>query len=165
MNIRLVASFTLAYGLLLGCAMIEGLTPRPTPPAPISVEFRLVDESPASDAPDMLIKGTGERVRLAPEVVVDRADIVSAQAQVSPMGQSYDVRITVTPEAADRLRTTTANNIGKRLAIVIDGVVITAPTIQSEIANGEALISGNFDSRQAHDIADRLNRAAPPVTR
>jgi preprotein translocase subunit SecD len=163
MSMRLVALFALAYGLLLGCAMIEGLRPRPTPPAPISVEFRLVDESPAGDAPEMLIKGTDERVRLAQEVVVERADIVSAQAQVNPNGQSYDVLITVTPEAAGRLRTVTANNIGKRLAIVIDGVVFTAPTIQAEIPDGKVLVSGNFSSSEAYDIADRLNQ--PPVTR
>ena len=159
MNVRFAALLLLVSILLLGCALIENLSPRP--PAPISVEFRLVDESPAGDAPDMQIKGTTERVRLAQEVIVDRADIVSAQAQVSPLGQFYEVLIAVTPEAAGRLRTVTANNIGKRLAIVIDGVVITAPTIQSEVPGGEAVISGNFDSREAHDIADRLNRAAP----
>jgi preprotein translocase subunit SecD len=162
MSKRLVVLFVPVYGLLLGCAMVEGLTPRPTPPAPISVEFHLVDESPASNAPEMPVNGTDERVRLAPEVILDRGDIVSAQAQVSQFNQAYEVLITVAPEAAGRLRSVTADNIGKRLAIVIDGVVITAPVIQAQIADGQAVISGNFESQQAHDIADRLNSAARP---
>ncbi len=160
MNIRLLGLLPLVCGLLLGCAMVDGLRPRAKPPVPISVEFRLVDDS--SDAPEMPIKGSDERVRLAQDVIIGRADIVSAEAQVNQFGQSsYDVVITVTPEAAERLRATTAGNIGKRMAIVVDGVVLTAPVIQAEIGGGVAVISGNFGAPEAYDIADRLNSIAP----
>ncbi len=84
MNIRLLCLLPLAYGLLLGCAMIDDMRPRAKPPVPISVEFRLVDDD--SDGPEMLIKGSDELVRLAQDVIISRADIVSAQAQVSQFG-------------------------------------------------------------------------------
>jgi preprotein translocase subunit SecD len=153
--------FPLLYVLLLGCALVEQLTPRPKPPTPISVEFRLVDESPTSDAPEMAIKGSEERVRLEPAALVDHTDIQSAEVQQSSAGQSYDVVITFTAEGARKLRAATAAAIGRRLAIVIDGIVIIAPTLQAEIPEGIAVIAGNFSRREALDIADRLNSIAP----
>ena len=161
MNIRLMILVPLLYVLPLGCALVEPLTPRPPPPAPISVEFRLVDESPTSDAPEMPIKGSDERVRLEPAVIVDHSNIQSAVVQRSSAGQSYDVVITFTAEGARKLRAATAAAIGSRLAIIIDGTVLIAPRIQAEIPDGVAVVAGNFSLREAQDIADRLNSVAP----
>jgi preprotein translocase subunit SecD len=161
MNIRLMILAPLMYALLLGCALVEQLTPRPKPPAPISVEFRLVDESPASNAPELLIKGSEERVRLEPTAIIDNTDIQSAKVQRNAVGQSYDVMITFTADGARKLRAATAAAIGRRLAIVIDGTVIVAPTIQAEIPDGIAVVAGNFGREEAQDIADRLNSVAP----
>jgi SecD/SecF fusion protein len=151
----------LLYLLLLGCGVVDQLTPRPRPPAPISVEFRLVDESPASDAPAHSIKGSDEQVRLEQTAVIDRADIESAEAQQNSATGTYDVLITFSPAGAGKLRTVTAQHIGRRLAIVIDGVVISAPKIQAEIPGGVAVVSGNFTIQEARDIAERLNSIAP----
>lgn len=57
----------------------------------------------------------------------------------------------------------TSKNIGKRIAIVLDGKIISAPTVQSAITNGEAIISGNFQSKDAKELATRLNSGALPV--
>lgn len=54
-------------------------------------------------------------------------------------------------------------NIGKRLAIFLDEAIISAPIVQSEISNGEAVITGDFTLDEANDLVCRLNEGALPV--
>ncbi|EKE18766.1 MAG: preprotein translocase subunit SecD [uncultured bacterium] len=57
----------------------------------------------------------------------------------------------------------TKKNLGKQIAIFLDGELQIAPTVQVEITNGEAVITGNYTFKEAKDIADRLNQGALPV--
>ena len=57
----------------------------------------------------------------------------------------------------------TKNNIGKQVAIYLDGQAISSPTIQQEITGGEATISGNFTTVEAKTLVTRLNSGALPV--
>lgn len=59
--------------------------------------------------------------------------------------------------------TLTRENIGKRVAIYLDGVPISAPVVQSEITNGKAVITGGFTLDEAKQLARRLNAGALPV--
>ena len=53
---------------------------------------------------------------------------------------------------------------GKSLAIFLDGQLQSAPTVQSEITDGEAVITGNFTVDDAKDLVRRLNEGALPVS-
>lgn len=57
----------------------------------------------------------------------------------------------------------TKKNLGKRVAIYLDSQIISAPTVQSEITNGEAVITGNFTVDEAKKLVKRLNEGALPV--
>lgn len=57
----------------------------------------------------------------------------------------------------------TKANLGKRIAIYLDGVPISAPVVQSEITNGQAVISGGFALEEAKQLAQRLNAGALPI--
>jgi protein-export membrane protein SecD len=57
----------------------------------------------------------------------------------------------------------TKKNLGKTIAIYLDGEPISAPRVQSEITNGEAVITGNFTLQEAKDLVKRLNEGALPV--
>lgn len=57
----------------------------------------------------------------------------------------------------------TKKNLGKKIAIFLDGELQIAPTVQTEITNGQAVITGNYTFKEAKDIADRLNQGALPV--
>lgn len=57
----------------------------------------------------------------------------------------------------------TAKNVGKRVAIYLDGGVITAPTVQEAIKEGKAVISGQFTVDEARTLVKRLNAGALPV--
>lgn len=57
----------------------------------------------------------------------------------------------------------TAKNVGKRIAILLDGATITAPTVEEPITDGNAVISGKFTREEAKTLAQRLNAGALPV--
>ncbi len=58
----------------------------------------------------------------------------------------------------------TAENVGKQLAIILDNVVKSAPSIRNRIPNGEGQISGSFHDDQARDLAFALRAGALPVS-
>lgn len=66
-------------------------------------------------------------------------------------------------EGAKKFSEVTANNIGKRLAIVLDGKVQSAPRIKEAIPSGEAVITGRFSVEQAQDLALVLRVGALPA--
>lgn len=66
-------------------------------------------------------------------------------------------------EGADLFREITKKNIGKRLAIYLDGMPISAPVVQNEIIGGKAQITGKFSSEEAKQMVRRLNSGALPV--
>lgn len=57
----------------------------------------------------------------------------------------------------------TKDNVGKTVAIYLDGEVISAPTVNEQITTGEAVISGSFTLEEAKALAQRLNAGALPV--
>ncbi len=64
---------------------------------------------------------------------------------------------------AQKFGKATSENIGKRFAVVLDGVVITAPVINSAITGGSGIITGNFTSQEATDLAVLLRAGALPA--
>jgi SecD/SecF fusion protein len=66
-------------------------------------------------------------------------------------------------EGAKKFAEITANNVGKRLAIVLDGKVQSAPRIKEAIPSGEAVIQGRFTVEQAQDLAIVLKVGALPA--
>ena len=66
-------------------------------------------------------------------------------------------------QGARRFADATAPNIGKRFAIILDGKVISAPTIQSAITGGSGQITGNFTPQSANDLAILLRAGALPA--
>lgn len=57
----------------------------------------------------------------------------------------------------------TKKNLNKTIAIYLDNQIISAPTVQAEITNGEAVITGSFSVDEAKKLAGRLNEGALPV--
>ena len=66
-------------------------------------------------------------------------------------------------EGAQKFGKITSDNVGNRLAVVLDGVVITAPRINSPITGGSGIITGNFNAQDASDLAVLLRAGALPA--
>lgn len=73
------------------------------------------------------------------------------------------VTLSFNSEGSDLFAKITRENIGKPLAIFLDGKVISAPIIREEIGGGKAVISGNFTAPEARTLVRNLNYGALPV--
>jgi preprotein translocase subunit SecD len=73
------------------------------------------------------------------------------------------VSLTFDADGANLFQKITRENIGKTLAIFLDGQAISTPTIQSEISGGTAVINGSFTPQQAKALASSLSYGALPV--
>lgn len=78
-------------------------------------------------------------------------------------GVGAQVSLQFNGEGARIFEELTKKNLGKPLAIYLDGQPISIPIVQTEIADGSAVISGNFTVKQAKELATRLNAGALPV--
>lgn len=93
---------------------------------------------------------------LTGEVVVD------AQVEFDPMGRPA-VGLTMNAEGARRWRRLTAENVGKFIAIVLDGRVYSAPRVEEEIPTGRSQITGAFTLEEATDLATILETGKLPT--
>ncbi len=76
---------------------------------------------------------------------------------------SAEVTMIMNASAAKRWAELTRQNIGKSIAIVLDGNVYSYPTVQSEIPNGVSQITGQFTIEEAQDLANVLKSGKLPV--
>jgi protein-export membrane protein SecD len=111
----------------------------------------------------------GERAGREPLLVAKDSSLtgdllVNAKTEFSSrgFGEPY-VSLTLNPKGAQIFADVTATNIGKRLAIVLDGRVVSAPVIREAIPSGEAQISGNFTVEQANDLSVVLRAGSLPA--
>ncbi|MCD8138187.1 MAG: protein translocase subunit SecD [Planctomycetaceae bacterium] len=96
---------------------------------------------------------TNRPFQLVMKCVEMRGDsIASARAEPDPARASWRISLSFDTAGAQEFERVTARNIGKRLGIVLDGQLQSAPVIQSRIAGGNAEISGNFDQRSAQQL-------------
>lgn len=86
-----------------------------------------------------------------------------ARVEFDPNTSVPLVGLTFTSEGADLFAKITRENIGKPLAVVLDGQVLSSPIIQQEITGGQAQITGNFSAEEARALVRNLNYGALPV--
>ncbi len=89
---------------------------------------------------------------------IDNAQLVFDPATNRPM-----VSLQFNAEGAQMFSEITKANIGKRVAIFLDGAPISVPTVQQQIDGGKAVISGSFTVDEAKELALRLKNGALPV--
>lgn len=103
-----------------------------------------------------------KKAELTGEVIRDAKHEPAQSGDLQHMG-SWQVSIEFKREAARRFATLTGKNINKRLAIVLDGIVQSAPSIVQRIPQGKAMITGRFTAEQARDLAIILRAGALPA--
>ncbi len=78
-------------------------------------------------------------------------------------GGAPSVSMTMNAEGASIWARLTKDNIGKQIAIVLDGLVYSYPNVQNEITGGNSQITGNFDVQEAEDLANVLKSGKLPA--
>ncbi|NBP05327.1 MAG: protein translocase subunit SecD [Bacteroidetes bacterium] len=88
--------------------------------------------------------------------------ISDARSQTNQTGE-VEVSMEMTPQAASRWAQITGANIDKHIAIVLDDRVYSAPVVNQKISGGQSQISGNFDIKEADDLANVLKAGKLPA--
>ena len=89
-------------------------------------------------------------------------DLRNARPGIDENGQPA-VTFTLNPDGARRFGQVTGDNIGRQLAIVLDGRVQSAPTIESQI-NNEGQITGSFTTEEVQNLSLVLKSGALPAS-
>ena len=145
------------------------------------LEFKVVDEENSLDealrgniAEGSILaygaredKATGQRGQvpylLKNKTLLTGASLETAKVQISDRFGEPHVSIKFNSQGAADFDRITNENVRKRLAIVLDGVVHSAPVIQERISGGQAQITGNFTMEEARDLAIVLRAGALPA--
>ena len=103
------------------------------------------------------VTNSSGRAPLEGDVVTDAKD------QFNNLDGSPEVSMSMNTEGARRWAALTKANVGKAIAIVLDGVVYSAPRVNGEIDGGQSSISGNFTIEDTKDLANTLKSGRMPA--
>ncbi len=135
--------------------------------------FQMVDDTVSADdmaagrvPPGSVIVPSEERQET--QLALKRRILVAGEMLVSasPGYDQYNrpsINFRFNGQGARRFADATAQNVGKRFAIVLDNKIISAPTIQEPITGGSGQITGNFTLQEANDLALLLRSGALPA--
>lgn len=94
---------------------------------------------------------------------LDGSVVTEATEQYAQRGATAEVSMTMNAEGTQEWSRMTGENIGKCIAIVLDGYVYSAPRVNSKIDKGQSQITGDFTIQEAKDLANVLNSGKVPA--
>ena len=142
-------------------------------------ERRVIIELPGVKDPDAAIKTIGKTAMAAIKTIGKTAmlefkdedgntvltgtDLKDAQAATNQQNGQNVVNLEFTDEGAKKFADLTSKNVGRTIAILLDGEVLTAPNVREPILGGKAEISGQKSLEEAQNLAVVLRSGALPV--
>tara|TARA_Y100000816_G_scaffold218632_1_gene163673 strand:- start:95 stop:1639 length:1545 start_codon:yes stop_codon:yes gene_type:complete len=126
------------------------------------LNFRLVSDNEEFGS-EKLVSENDEDLNVSKRIIMTGENLIDAQPNFNNQSNEPTVSFTLDRLGARKFGRTTTDNVGKRLAIVLDGTVISAPSINEPITSGNGMISGNFSFQEATDLALLLRSGALPT--
>ena len=131
-------------------------------------ERRVIIELPGVKDPDAAIKTIGKTAMLEfkdeeGNTVLTGTDLKDAQASTNQQNGQNVVNLEFSDEGAKKFADLTTKNVGRTIAILLDGEVLTAPNDREPILGGKAEISGQKSLEEAQNLAVVLRSGALPV--
>ena len=126
------------------------------------LNFRLVSENNEFGT-SKLISENGEELNVSKRIIMSGENLIDAQPNINNQNNEPTVSFTLDRLGAQKFGRATTDNVGKRLAIVLDGEIVSAPSINEAITSGNGMISGNFSFQEATDLALLLRSGALPT--
>ena len=126
------------------------------------LNFRLISEN-SEFGIDKLISENGEKLNVSKRIIMSGENLIDAQPNINNQNNEPTVSFTLDRLGAQKFGRATTDNVGKRLAIVLDGEIVSAPSINEPITSGNGMISGNFSFQEATDLALLLRSGALPT--
>ena len=131
-------------------------------------ERRVIIELPGVKDPDAAIQTIGKTAMLEfkdedGNTVLTGTDLKDAQASTNQQSGQNVVNLEFSDEGAKKFADLTTKNVGRTIAILLDGEVLTAPNVREPILGGKAEISGQKSLEEAQNLAVVLRSGALPV--
>ncbi|RLD81913.1 MAG: protein translocase subunit SecDF, partial [Bacteroidetes bacterium] len=158
---RPMNSATMGYARIQDTAQINNMLKRAKEVFPINLKFAWLNKPREVDSEILELVGLkittrDKRAPLTGDVIVD------ARQDYNQMGQ-VEVSMSMNSDGSKVWRRLTADNIGKQIAIVLDGYVYSYPNVNGEIPNGMSSITGIGDLNEAKDLANILKAGKLPA--
>ena len=125
--------------------------------------FRLVSQEDGFGSEKLILSENNEELIVNKRVVISGDNLVDAQPQFDNQSNQPIVLFTLDRQGAQKFGKITTENVGRRLAIVLDNSVISAPQIRESITGGTGTISGGFSFQESTDLALLLRSGALPA--
>ncbi len=123
-------------------------------PRRVFLELRLAETVPVRGlAFEATVKNSDKKVYVHYQAVATHVDVV--KASVVENGGRYEVALTLTPEAAAKLTSATSRHVGRPVAVILDGDVVSVLTVRSPIG-GAIVVAADFTREEATRIAAGL---------
>ena len=128
-----------------------------------NLTFRLVSETEDEFGTETLsFENTDDKIKVSKRIILNGDNLITAKPNVDRTNQTV-VSFTLDRSGAKKFGRATTDNVGKRLAIILDNKVISAPVVNEPILGGSGVISGNFTFQTATDLALLLRSGALPA--
>jgi RNA polymerase sigma factor (sigma-70 family) len=138
----------------------SGLAAQPNKPAPF--QLQLVVDVPGENTEPITNNTSGsggETLHVQKTPLLDYTAISTATVTMNQSSGAPEIGIEFSEEGKELFAVVTKENINKRLAIVLDGHLYSAPVIRSEVSGGKAQITGHFTEEEARELAAKINDA------
>jgi preprotein translocase subunit SecD len=125
------------------------------------LEFRLTPDRP--NVPSVTLKDLqGGKVKVEDRIQMSGDKVEDAKVSVG--AGRVEVTLKLTRDGGKLFRDITTDNVGRNLAIILDNIVYSSPSIREPISGGEAIISGSFTVEEAQQLSVILKSGALPAT-
>ena len=131
--------------------------------ANLSFRFVTNKNQDAFGAEKLEYENSSEKVLVSKRIILSGDNLLDAQPRMNNETNETVVSFTLDRVGAKRFGKATSTGLGKQLAIVLDGKIISAPVIRDTIASGSGQISGGFTFKSATDLALLLRSGALPA--
>ena len=120
-------------------------------------------ESDDFGSENLFFDGSDEKLKVNKRVIMSGDNLINAQPSVDSRTNDTIVSFTLDRVGAKKFAKATTKNVGKKLAIILDNKIISAPQIREPILGGNGQISGNFTFQSATDLSLLLRSGALPA--
>lgn len=127
------------------------------------LNFRLVTDSENEFGSDKLVSETGENLTVSKRIIMSGENLIEAQPNLDSQSNQPTVVFTLDRLGAQKFGKATSKNVGRRIAIVLDDKIVSAPSIREPILGGQGNITGSFTFQEVTDLALLLRSGALPT--
>jgi len=129
-----------------------------------NLTFRLVTENEDTFGSEMLpYEDSENKLNISKRVLLSGDNLTNAKPALDNQSGDAVVSFTFDRVGAKKFGRATTDNVGRRVAIILDNKIISAPTIREPILGGNGQITGNFTFQSATDLALLLRSGALPA--